>query len=40
MDTLNNNDGSFKNSLALNMAEVEGDITDGYTLTKVIKVKA
>ncbi|MFK8037725.1 MAG: intradiol ring-cleavage dioxygenase [Crocinitomicaceae bacterium] len=39
MDTKNDQDGSFKDSLVLNMSAVSGNITDGYTLTKAIKVK-
>ncbi len=38
-DTKNKKDGIFKKSLALNMADtVTGNPTDGYTLTKIIKV--
>ncbi|MCG8330339.1 MAG: intradiol ring-cleavage dioxygenase [Chitinophagales bacterium] len=38
-DTSNSNDGEFSNSLARNMADsVAGNTTDGYVLTKVIKV--
>lgn len=38
-DTKNKKDGEFKNSLTLNMADsVAGNVTDGYTLTKTIKV--
>lgn len=38
-DTKNKKDGEFKKSLALNMADsVVGNVTDGYTLTKTIKV--
>ena len=40
-DTKNKKDGVFKKELVLNMADsVTGNITDGYTLTKTIKVKA
>ncbi len=40
-DTKNKKDGEFKNSLALNMADsVSGNVTDGYTLIKTIKVNA
>ena len=38
-DTSNSSDGEFSNSLARNMADsVAGNTTDGYVLTKVIKV--
>ena len=38
-DTSNESDGEFSNSLAQNMADaVTGNTTDGYTLTKIIKV--
>lgn len=38
-DTSNNSDGAFSDSLARNLADsVTGNVTDGYTLTKVIKV--
>lgn len=37
-DTANANDGSFRDSLARNIAEVMGNTTDGYTLTKILKV--
>lgn len=38
-DTPNSTDGVFRNSLAGNMADsVEGSLTDGYTLKKVITV--
>ena len=40
-DTSNAEDGVFDGSLARNMADsVTGNITDGYTLTKIIKVAA
>ena len=40
-DTKNKKDGEFKNSLDLNMADsVSGNVTDGYTLIKTIKVNA
>lgn len=40
-DTKNKKDGEFKGSLKLNMANsVTGNNTDGYTLTKTIKVEA
>ncbi|WP_420320309.1 intradiol ring-cleavage dioxygenase [Flagellimonas sp.] len=39
-DTTNASDGEFSNSLNNNMADsVTGNTTDGYTLTKIIKVK-
>lgn len=38
-DTSNESDGEFEDSLAANIADsVTGNITDGYTLNKVIKV--
>lgn len=37
-DTSNSVDGEFSNSLARNMASVVGNNTDGYVLTKIIKV--
>lgn len=39
-DTTNASDGEFSNSLNSNMADsVTGNTTDGYTLTKIIKVR-
>ncbi len=39
-DTSNNSDGEFSDSLARNMADsVTGNTTDGYILTKIIKVE-
>lgn len=37
-DTPNSKDGSFRDSLARNIAEAVGNTTDGYTLTKILKV--
>ena len=38
-DTSNTSDGEFSDSLTQNMADtVTGNITDGYTLTKILKV--
>lgn len=37
-DTENQDDGEFKDSLDRNMATVTGNTTDGYTLTKIIRV--
>lgn len=37
-DTENKNDGEFRDSLDRNMATVTGNTTDGYTLTKIIRV--
>ena len=40
-DTSNTNDGGFSNSLEDNMAdEVTGNLSDGFTMTKIIRVKA
>ncbi|MEL6255231.1 MAG: intradiol ring-cleavage dioxygenase [Bacteroidota bacterium] len=38
-DTSNNRDGSFRDSLSRNIVDtIGGNITDGYTLSKIIKV--